>query len=242
MRSSDTYPTRIHIVIELGERVRVVNAVIGRLGENGNKERNDGILDDLSAVIEHIHRIVRVHDGASADSQMAIHDVARNSNSIKASLLLLLASKLPPNRELFRRTLLETAGNLPDPHLCPKRFAADCGVSRRTLDRWVSDAGVVSTRMLFIAIHVADALDSLRLESATTRSVARQIGIRSRKALETYCHLMTGLYTSHVVKLTHDSVIQLFCASLFRSSSQHGDFIKLKADQFAATTCASSSC
>ena len=55
--------------------------------------------------------------------------------------------------------------------LCPKKVAATCGISRRTLDRWIRQSTLKSTKMLFGAYSLAQAFDRETELRASSRGI-----------------------------------------------------------------------
>ena len=123
-------------------------------------------------------------------------------------------SKLPPALAKQVRSLFATSFPAAD---SPKSLAYKAGMSRRSMDRHISHAGIVSTRRLFIAARVSQGLTMLSLGKASRRRIGKEPGCSSFRALERQCVCLTGFPLSTIVRTVDEATfVKLALAGLLR--------------------------
>lgn len=90
------------------------------------------------------------------------------------------------------RTAITARFVRPDAADTPHRLAANAGMNRRSLDRWVARSGIASARLLVAAPKLVLAYDQLRQPDATVADVAVRVGYSSPRSLERQCQLLVG--------------------------------------------------
>lgn len=95
----------------------------------------------------------------------------------------------------------------------PEAFAAHAGISRRTLDRYVSRAGIKSTRLLFAGARVCVAFSWIREHSRTKRKIGQDLGCASFRPIERQCRSLTGLEISSLERTLSEKAFAEMIAS-----------------------------
>lgn len=108
---------------------------------------------------------------------------------VLAQLTERTATYCPPLSVLLKR-LFECPDSCRE---SPETFAAQAGISRRTLDRYVSRAGIRSTRLLFAGARACVAFSWLRERSRSKRRIGEALGCASFRPIERQCRSLTGL-------------------------------------------------
>lgn len=98
-------------------------------------------------------------------------------------------------------------------------LARVAGIPRRSLDRWVARAGFVSTRRLIATPHLVRAYCWLRHDRLPIRSVARQSGFGSQRALKRQVQTLLGVQPCH---LRSDVTPQVFVSRVKEALLRHG--------------------
>jgi AraC-like DNA-binding protein len=80
----------------------------------------------------------------------------------------------------------------PDASDTPHRLAAQAGINRRSLDRWVARSGIASARLLVAAPKLLLAYDQLRQPEISVADVAALVGYSSPRSLERQCQVLLG--------------------------------------------------
>lgn len=88
----------------------------------------------------------------------------------------------------------------------PETFAAQAGISRRTLDRYVSRAGIRSTRLLFAGARACVAFSWLRDRSRSKRRIGQDLGCASFRPIERQCRSLIGLEMTRVEQFASEPV------------------------------------
>lgn len=80
----------------------------------------------------------------------------------------------------------------PDPADTPHRLAAQAGMNRRSLDRWMARSGIASARLLVAAPKLLMAYDQLRQADRSVADAAALVGYSSARSLERQCQVLVG--------------------------------------------------
>jgi len=95
-------------------------------------------------------------------------------------------------------------------------FASRSGICRRTLDRYVLNAGIRSTRLLFAAARTCHAFTDLKFHLKSKADLSHDVGVSSFRSLQRQCIAATGFCITDLVQNlnSHDFAV-LLVAKLF---------------------------
>jgi AraC-like DNA-binding protein len=157
-----------------------------------------------------IEQVAKADAGSATVSNPVDDSSILNYRSTDSSVRGLIADRL--QLDLETPTVLVRAIRslfVVSPSIAPKELAAVCGVSRRTLDRWMKRNGISSTRRLFASARIAWAYDTQCEDDICVARMAKSVGYASAGSLNKQCLAIAGMSLPELCDARSDRVADI---------------------------------